>query len=1025
MKWTANQQEAIEKRNNNILVSAGAGSGKTAVLSERVLEFVKANNSINDLLILTFTKAAALEMKQRIYKKLKNEGLDEEAKLALNANITTFDAYSLGLVKKYYYYLGIDKNIGIADSNIITEEKKNIIVDILNELYEKEDKIFYNFLIKENIKDDTSIIDGILKLSNKLDLLVDPVSYLNSYLDKYYDKDFLNKIVDDYNKLVLSFFLEKIDKLVDLKNLLDEDNIAVIEYIDSFVYDANHLNGYDELYDLISNFKMPRLKPKSDDSVKEAKTLVTAEIKKLYNDFLVSYPTRDSILADLEKSYDDASFICSVCLNLIKRITDFKNKYSYYTYNDIAKLAIKLVDSNHNVREELTKQFKEILVDEYQDTCDLQETFLSYITNNNLYMVGDIKQSIYRFRNANPYIFKNKYSRFKNNNGGIKIDLLENFRSRKEVLNSINEIFTNLMTDDFGDSSYEKDGKMRYGLKSYDDFSKGDYRTEALVYEYDKESEYAKDFKKDEIEVFICAKKVKELVDNTYSLVGNNLVKTSYSDIAIIVDKSTNFVLFKKVFEYFGIPLAIERDLDVKDISLTKTLIALLDVIVGIKENKYDIPFKHALVSVLRSFIFNMSDKEIYDIIKNANFDIDLVNIIKSIDLNNDAFSIYYEALSKVDIYKKLSLIGNINTSLTIIDYIAKLLLDYNKLGYDLKKSIVFLSDILDSDYKMNFKSATNKACEVKLMTIHHSKGLEYSYVICPFLNSKLNDDDFKLPFNFNLDYGLYAKKSDQSGDKSVKAIMYKASESKKLLSERVRLLYVALTRAREKLILVLEKDNKKISKTQVVTFKDMLNYSNALKKYEKKVDILELGLTKDYNSLKNTTIIKTDTKTVDYEDIDYRSNILVKGKISKENYQIIDDKTRYILELGTNIHNALANLDLKNPDYSKIDVKYQEPIKKMLNLAIFKDINKANIYQEYEFYFNDKESYYGIMDLLLEYDDHFVIIDYKLADLNKEEYLRQLGVYKKYLKTLTEKKIYVYLVSIMRLEVKDLTNEI
>ena len=104
MKWTANQQEAIEKRNNNILVSAGAGSGKTAVLSERVLEFVKANNSINDLLILTFTKAAALEMKQRIYKKLKNEGLDEEAKLALNANITTFDAYSLGLVKKYYYY---------------------------------------------------------------------------------------------------------------------------------------------------------------------------------------------------------------------------------------------------------------------------------------------------------------------------------------------------------------------------------------------------------------------------------------------------------------------------------------------------------------------------------------------------------------------------------------------------------------------------------------------------------------------------------------------------------------------------------------------------------------------------------------------------------------------------------------------------------------------------------------------------------------------------------------------------------
>lgn len=284
-----------------------------------------------------------------------------------------------------------------------------------------------------------------------------------------------------------------------------------------------------------------------------------------------------------------------------------------------------------------------------------------------------------------------------------------------------------------------------------------------------------------------------------------------------------------------------------------------------------------------------------------------------------------------------------------------------------------------------------------------------------------------KKDYNLSDRYGIYLKKSNLNSENSALSVLNKEFELKKAISERVRLLYVALTRAREQMILILDKEEtKSLHLNKLTSFKSMLDYAHCLNSYKKDINLEELNLTKQYNVSKTNELINQLGKEFSYSENDYHTQILNKGAISKETQTILSLETQELLDLGTNIHEVLASLDLKNPDYSLVNIEYQEYIKKLLAMPLFLNIKDANIYQEQEFYFTENGiSYYGIMDLLLEYEDRYVIIDYKLSNLDKKEYIRQLGVYYRYLKTLTTKPIAVYLVSILKSKAKEITNEL
>ena len=209
MAWTKEQEKAIYTEGTNIIVSAGAGSGKTAVLTERVLEKVKNGVSVDNLLILTFTKMAAKEMRERIGDKLKKAGLTHELSKLDTADITTFDAYALSLVKKYHYYLNVSRDIGIIEASVITLYKRKVLTDIFNEYYEKEDKDFLSLISTYSLKDDNEIFDFILNINNKLDLKTNKSSYLDNYINNTFNDEKIDNDISLYTKYILKI----IDKI--------------------------------------------------------------------------------------------------------------------------------------------------------------------------------------------------------------------------------------------------------------------------------------------------------------------------------------------------------------------------------------------------------------------------------------------------------------------------------------------------------------------------------------------------------------------------------------------------------------------------------------------------------------------------------------------------------------------------------------------------------------------------------------------------------------------------------------------
>ena len=402
-KWTSEQSDAIYKKGTNIIVSAGAGSGKTAVLSERVLEHVKSGISVDDLLVLTFTNAAAAEMKDRIRSKIRKvpELKDELDKVDL-AYITTFDSFALSLVKKYSYLMNISKNINIIDASIIELKKEEVLTNIFEELYQQRNPLFLKLIKDFTVKDDKEIWSSVLSLYEKLDNRYDKDEILSSYVDNYYQEKNISILVNSYVDLIKNR-LEVLNNTVD--NLYHYTDNTFQDKMEEVIRPLINAKDYLEIKRL-SILKLPTLRG-ADDVTKAIKNQVKDLVVEIVQ--LTKYNSLDEIKESLYLTKDYVTIIIKIIQELSTRIETFKRENNAYDFIDIAKMAINILKDNPKVAKEMKNKYKEILIDEYQDTNDIQDIFISLIENNNVYMVGDIKQSIYRFRNANPNLFKSKY----------------------------------------------------------------------------------------------------------------------------------------------------------------------------------------------------------------------------------------------------------------------------------------------------------------------------------------------------------------------------------------------------------------------------------------------------------------------------------------------------------------------------------------------------------------------------------------------------------------------------------------
>lgn len=487
VKWTKEQEQAIYEKGSNILVAAAAGSGKTAVLVERIIhKIIEEKIDIDKLLVVTFTNAAASEMRERvldaIYKKLEqdpeNENLQRQITLLNKASICTIDSFCLEVVRNNFYEIeNISPNFRIADTTEIELLKQEVIEDIFEKNYEEENQDF-TLLINTytSYKDDTPLKDLVLKIYNYIQSNPFPEKWLHEKIEMFNLKDKLDQdfsktpwgevLLEEVEETLIDCIssLQQTEEQLSYEPELDKFQQTIRDDIDKIERLKRHLDNWDEAYQISQNLTFATWPRQKVDSIikEEAKAVRDDEKKKLaktFNKILIC----DSKEAneDIFDMFETLQKLENLILNFTQEFSKRKREKNMVDFNDIEHFALDiLLKENPDgsiERTEVAKRYQEkyieIAIDEYQDSNLVQEFILTSISKgNNTFMVGDVKQSIYKFRQAMPDLFLEKYRTYqtkerKKEKDNLKIQLFKNFRSRENILNTTNLIFENIMSN--------------------------------------------------------------------------------------------------------------------------------------------------------------------------------------------------------------------------------------------------------------------------------------------------------------------------------------------------------------------------------------------------------------------------------------------------------------------------------------------------------------------------------------------------------------------------------------------------
>lgn len=1052
--WSDEQWEAIYQSGNNILVSAGAGSGKTAVLSERIIEKLKQGIKLDSLIVLTFTKAAANEMKERIRLKIIEairEGYDltEQLDYIDQSNIQTFDAFSLSLVRKYHYKLGISRDINIGDKVVLMKAKQDILDKVFGEYYDSSCAVFTNFLSEFTTKDDENIKKSLLDIINRIDLLPEKNKFLENYHEVFFNEEFIRSNIKKY-LILLQEYQEKIRLRLDKLGRLISDDL-LIENLQELTLVLEPLLNSQSYNDFVlhANVKFPRLPSKADE---EEKKIFTTERDYLDKDLksiqeLLSYSKEAEMLEEILDLEKYTSLLIDIINKFYSQYDEFKKEHNIYEFLDIAKMGIKLLTEDEELRQYLKESTHEILIDEYQDTSDIQELFISLIANNNVYMVGDIKQSIYRFRNANPNIFKTKYELYSQNQGGLLINLYKNFRSRQEVLSGINHIFERVMCANLGGVNYDKNQRLEFGNLNYaKNCFNASYDLQVLTYK--KDEQFSK-YNTSEIEAFIIANDIKNKIANNYLIFDKNKSRpVRYSDFTILTATKTKFDTYKKIFEYLQIPLVVHKEdsfVSSDEIYVIKNILICIN---SFKHNTLDSQFKAALISVLRSFIIELDD-EVISKIYNGNIKSnlkleyeELYNKFYSLSIITDIVPLD-ELLLKIyqdfSIYPQLVKIGDVDRLEDKLNFLAGKAKELSLLGYSLEDFINYFEWIINNGLDIEFNQALNSDDNVvNLMSIHKSKGLEYPICYFPELSTRFNLQELNDRFMFSADYGFIIPIFNEGVKDTFYKALIKSDYRLEEISERIRLFYVALTRAKEQIILILpEKDDLIQEDYSIIHYVDRLNYRSfadilysidfGMNKFKRKIYLENLELTQDYIFIKPLNTLENNKKypTIDFLELSLRRKETALKIASRTGYKILSKTEHENIELGIKLHRYFELIDFLNPIEEQINLidesaSVKQLLYKFFNHSLIKNLNLIRTFHEHSFsYKSGEEVRNGVIDLILETHDELIIIDYKLLDIDSPYYHEQLMFYFDYLTNVSRKTISGYLYSIINSEFK------
>lgn len=1016
MEWSQEQKRAIESEGHNCLVSAGAGSGKTAVLCERIYTLVKKYGRIDNFLILTFTNLAAAEMKQRIRKRLSED--EETKKFATevdNTHIETFDAFYLYIARKYFYALGIPKDVSIIDNSIVEIKRRQLVDEIFAKLANEKDEGFVELMKAFSLKDNDNLKSIVLKVLAEADKKVDKESFFNSLENDCSSEEYVNQVIKDMVDLIKKKTRFLIEKTKEYSDVLEAEDLGNIQ---NALYGLLGNEGYSQLVDSLKALKFKNKKSPYDGDV-----AIRDAINNFKNGKIVqakdknAYPSVEEIKSAIEENHKHTRTLLSISRKIDKQIDEYKIKKNAYSFVDISRLVLKLLQDEAIVKE-LKDRFDFIMVDEYQDTNDIQESVLNIIGRNNVYMVGDIKQSIYRFRNADCTIFNRKFNEYKSNPElGEEIDLNKSFRSRQDVVNYINDLFSKLMVPSINPIDYSNGHNFGFGRIEYGD-ENPIYQTEEYHYEYSVSSESINKERQMIINDII------DKYNNKYMVYDFDQKKTrpvEFKDFAIIIDREGEFSDFVKALSEAGIPVnsrgkekLMKSDINIVLSSLVKLLYCALN-------NDYGNDYKHAFLSVARSFLVEESDQKLCETFRDKSHNLSQVTPLgQKIELLKERLRFAsLEEVMKVlfeefHLYEKVIKIGNYYANVHKAESLLKYAAQMDILGMNISDLVNYFDNLNEYDLDIDYRDSDSQENSVTLINIHQSKGLEYNIIYYPRLNKEFNLQPFNEKYQVSKKYGIILPIKNLI-TKDLNKYIARSED----LEERIRVLYVALTRAKQKIILYFgKKENKKFSfimPFMAKSLSDVYLLAELGSKYQKDYSLGEETLTLNLRNKKEIKPLDLELKHVVVD-----SPVKEKKHASKEVVKVDES----LLQFGTDVHALLEGLDLSKKDTGYIkDYKFRRIANNVINSELFKGVSNDQVRHEFSYY--DKENNVnGIIDCLIIKDNEIDIVDFKLKNIAEEDYDKQLRTYKSYISSISGKPIKMYLLAALSGEIREVKDE-
>jgi ATP-dependent helicase/nuclease subunit A len=1024
MSLTKAQLLARNHNKGNLLVSAGAGSGKTRVLTERVLRLILEENvPLSRLLILTFTNAAAQSMKEKIRKAFLQKGRIEEASLVDASYIMTFDAFSLALVKKYHVELGVLPTVGIYEEVLYRVQKSVVLQQIFEEHYQQETPSFLALLKQYVVTSDKELQAFILKVDEKADLKPDKEAFLNSYLDTYFSPGW----VDDHVEEIHQWVKDQLQHLITLASQYNDEEEATTTV--NMLQEVKQQATLDEVLDALKTFTLPRSKPKAlDEASKAIKKVISDEMKSLKERALM-YPIDEQALLYM-KSRPYVETILSILDAMNERLHHQKRKMNRYPFADIAKMATSLL-TQLGKKQEIQSMFDYIMIDEYQDTNDLQESFIQAIAKDNLFLVGDVKQSIYRFRNANSLIFSKKletYTPYESSSTPHETVLAmnQNFRSRKEVIDDINGIFGRLMSLEYGGVDYTSSQSLAFGQVDYETHQRVDQNYHANYYYYEKSDV---DARLDEAK--IIAYDILDKIKNQWHVYDHEEKRSrpcSFQDFAILIDRKTTFDAYIQIFNEAGIPLEVYAERELSDSDFFRVFRNLVTCVVHFNQNDVASSLRHPFVSVLRSFLGKENDQALLDWTQGkrqlSSFEIygkleTLASLYPTVSLR----TWMKRCIEIFDLEKQLLSLPDMTANLARLEGLVQQIDRLTDLGMRLPEYDAFLRSADNLEMDLTIASGSNNNQAVRLMTIHKSKGLEFPIVYLPGLTKAFNKTETRSFYQYSQRYGIQLPYPEAMYPYPLFHDLIVFEEEQAILSEQIRLFYVALTRAQEKLIFIIE-ESKPRKEKEIEYFSSFADFLHFVHQGEQRVEDghVRVEVPTEYPRLSNESqpISYPLTRKMGRMQRVERKAPLRASKVSQE--EVNPD----ILAYGSYLHECLFLLDFKTMDVSFISNRSdQEKIRRITTLPFFmtlqEKVNQGTIQvlKEYAF-IEPTTSRQGIIDLLLVEDGNVTILDYKTSSIEDEAYVRQVHVYADYIVSIGYSIQHVYLLSLSSGEFKE-----